>query len=64
MFNKVNALGFPLYRFYYDKNKIDEVYKKLMDLNYNDNPNNMMWSGMKQDGTGINLHSLSEFKDI
>ena len=33
MFSKVNALGFPLYRFYYDKNKIDEVYKKLMDLN-------------------------------
>ena len=64
MFDKVYALGFPIYRFYYDKNKIDEVYQELLKLEYNENPSNMMWSGMKEDGTGINLHSLPQFKEI
>ena len=64
MFDKVYALGFPIYKFYYDKNKIDQVYQELLKLEYNQNPSNMMWSGMKEDATGINLHSLPQFKEI
>ena len=31
---KVNVLGIPFYRFYYDKNKIDDIVKKLEKLSY------------------------------
>ena len=64
MFEKISALGFPFYKFYYDKNKISKVYEELLNLEYYENANNMMWSGMKENGTGDNLHSLPQFKDL
>ena len=64
MFNKINVLGIPIYRFHYDKDKIKYVNDELLKLEYHSNPNNMMWSGIKEDGSGINLHSLPQFKDL
>jgi len=62
--NKENILGFPFYRFYYEKNKIDFISEELEKLSYRPNPNNMIWTGVTMDGKGKNLHDLPQFKDI
>jgi len=59
--NKENILGFPIYRFYYHKDKLNQVRDELLKLDWITNPQNLMWSGSD---TGENLHDLPQFKEL
>lgn len=59
--NKENILGFPIYRFYYPKEKQNQIKDEILKLDWIENPQNMMWIGCN---TGENLHDLPQFKDL
>jgi len=59
--NKENILGIPIYRFYYDSDKIEYIKDKILELKWVKNPQNWMWSKVDD---GQNLHELPEFKDL
>lgn len=59
--NKENILGFPIYRFYYQKEKIEHIKEEVLKLDWISNPQNLMWVGSD---TGENLHDLPQFKEL
>lgn len=61
---KIGALGFPLYRFYYPKDKIhelEELKENILMLNWRKNPENWMWADSDE---GKNLHDLPQFAGL
>lgn len=62
---KINVLGIPFYRFFYDKNKIDGIVKKLEKLSYiQRRDSNFSFAEKEILVNGRNLHQFEEFKEI
>jgi|TARA_B100000085_G_C18506427_1_gene497718 uncharacterized protein (TIGR02466 family) len=61
---KEGILGFPLYRFYYPKDKIqelEELKSNILMLNWRKNPKNWIWA---DSDNGKNLHDLPQFAEL
>ena len=58
-------MGIPIYRFYYDEDKIESLFRKFQQLKWDRQESNYIWNGVEADGySGSDLHKLPQMQEF